>query len=294
MARLRYNGLKGTLGASLTSSATAVTFGAALTHSNGTAVPTIAAGDYIPLTILNSTGDLSEIVYLTAYTSGATTGTITRGQEGTTGVAHSSGDKFVQGPTTTDVGGWSLVVDNPLSSLTGWTSVGGGTWTIVGGVLNQSSTTAAVRRFQYDTALPATAQVVEFDVKINTSTSTASGRAGVSFGGRSSVPLVSLLTNTSTTLVSHVDLEYDSTTNVGQKALGSTIATGTWITFRAHLAGERVTVWVNGTLVESGIFIGTPGASSNTASFSGLPISLYTYATDSSFRNLRVWVPTLP
>ena len=95
MARLRYNGLSTTLGASLTNSATSVTFNAALTHSNGTAVPTISGSDYVPLAILDSSGHLSEIVWLTAYTSGATTGTITRGQEGTSGVAHSSGDKVV-------------------------------------------------------------------------------------------------------------------------------------------------------------------------------------------------------
>lgn len=95
MARLRYNALRATLGASLTNSATSVTFGAALTHSNGTAVPTITGSDYIPLAILDSSGHLSEVVYLTAYTSGSTTGTIVRGKEGTSGLAHSSGDPVI-------------------------------------------------------------------------------------------------------------------------------------------------------------------------------------------------------
>lgn len=102
MARLRYNGLRGTLGGSLTNSATSVTFGAALSYNNGAAVPTLSGGDYIPLTILDSSGNLSEVVNLTAYTSGATTGTIARGQEGTSGVSHASGDKWVHGATTTD------------------------------------------------------------------------------------------------------------------------------------------------------------------------------------------------
>lgn len=112
MTRLHYNALKTgaagagvplSLGASLTSSATSVTFNAALTYNNGTAVPTISGSDYIPLAILDASGQLSEVVWLTAYTSGATTGTITRGKEGTTGVAHSSGDKVVHGPTVTDI-----------------------------------------------------------------------------------------------------------------------------------------------------------------------------------------------
>lgn len=114
MARLRYNGLATgaagslvglSLGASLTSGATSVTFNAALTHSDGTAVPTIVSPNYIPLEILDANGRLSEIVYLTAYTAGATTGTIVRGLEGTSGVAHSSGDKIVHGPTRADVQG---------------------------------------------------------------------------------------------------------------------------------------------------------------------------------------------
>lgn len=128
MARLRYNGLATgsagalaalTLGGSLTSSATSVTFSAALTHSNGTAVPTIAGSDYIPLSILDASGNVAEIVHLTAYTSGATTGTITRGQEGTTGVAHSSAVKVVNGPTVLDVepGAWT-------SYTPAWTSNG--------------------------------------------------------------------------------------------------------------------------------------------------------------------------
>jgi hypothetical protein len=113
MARLRYNGLATgsagaltalALGGSLTSSGTTITFSAALTYQNGTAVPTITGSDFIPLSILDASGNLSEVVYLTAYTAGATTGTITRGQEGTTGVAHSSGDKVVHAPTVFDVG----------------------------------------------------------------------------------------------------------------------------------------------------------------------------------------------
>lgn len=129
MARLRYNALKTgaagsgvalSLGASLTSSATSITFNAALTHSNGTAVPTIVSPDYIPLEILDSSGNMLEIVWLTAYTAAATTGTIARGKEGTTGVAHSSGDKIVHGPNVTDI---SDVKDRRWSAASTSTSI---------------------------------------------------------------------------------------------------------------------------------------------------------------------------
>jgi hypothetical protein len=122
MARLRYNGLSATLGASLTSSATPVTFGAALTHSNGTNVPTITGSDYIPLAILDTSGHLSEIVWLTAYTAAATTGTIARGKEGTTGVSHSSGDKVIQGPTALDTSGETAWTNATYAGA--WTSYG--------------------------------------------------------------------------------------------------------------------------------------------------------------------------
>lgn len=102
MARLHYNGVTGTLGGSLTNSATSVTLAAALTHSGGTNVPTVASPDYLPLSILDSTGKLSEVVYVTAYTSGATTATISRGKEGTTGVSHANGDTFTHALTSLD------------------------------------------------------------------------------------------------------------------------------------------------------------------------------------------------
>lgn len=104
MARLRYNGLVATLGGSgLTNSATSITFAAALTHSGGTNVPTITGTDFIPFTLLNSDGVPVEIVYLTAYTAAATTGTITRAQESTTGVAHTAGVSVVHAATIADL-----------------------------------------------------------------------------------------------------------------------------------------------------------------------------------------------
>lgn len=111
MARLRYNGLVAELaGSGLTDSATSITFAAALTHSGGTAVPTLS-GDYIPLTILDSDGVPKEVVYLTAYTTAGTTGTISRGMEGTTGVAHSAGVALHQSHLTADV--YADPVDDP-------------------------------------------------------------------------------------------------------------------------------------------------------------------------------------
>ena len=99
MARLRYNNSVGTLGASLTSSGTTIAFASAPSFA------TIVSPDYIAI-VLEPTGSTPsanfEIVYLTAYTAAATTGTILRGQEGTTGVAHSNGVAWEQGPVQAD------------------------------------------------------------------------------------------------------------------------------------------------------------------------------------------------
>ena len=87
MSRLRYNNQNGTLGASLTNSGTTLTFTAAPDFA------TIVSPDYIPIGLDYGTTSF-EVVYLTAYTAGATTGTITRAAEDAThwpAVAHSSG-----------------------------------------------------------------------------------------------------------------------------------------------------------------------------------------------------------
>lgn len=103
MTRLRYDGLSTTLGADLTG--TSISFATPLTHAGGTAVPTIGAGNYIPLSIMTSAGRLAEIVYLTAYTAGATTGTVIRGQEGTSSATRAATARVVHAPTVTDVAG---------------------------------------------------------------------------------------------------------------------------------------------------------------------------------------------
>lgn len=50
-------------------------------------------------------GNGPEIVYITAHTGGATSATIVRGREGSSGVAHASGTVWVLGPTEADFPG---------------------------------------------------------------------------------------------------------------------------------------------------------------------------------------------
>lgn len=140
MTRLRYNGLATgsagslsdlTLSGSHTNSTTTLTFNAALTHSNGTAVSTITGSDYFMLSILDSAGHVAEIVKVTAYTSGGTTATVTRGEEGTSGVSHSSGAKVVHAPTNQDMAPLDFdkarrTAGNLTLTASGWKDVGTG------------------------------------------------------------------------------------------------------------------------------------------------------------------------
>ena len=87
MARLRLNNIS----ASQASNPLAFANAGATTGTWTTAppIPTVAAPDYVPIVIDPELANF-EIVYLTAYTAGATSGTFIRGREGTTSVAHAA------------------------------------------------------------------------------------------------------------------------------------------------------------------------------------------------------------
>ena len=98
MSRLRYNNQAGTLGADPGISGTNITFGTPPDFA------TITGSDYIPIA-LDPGKSTFEIVYLTAYTAGSSTGTMSRAAEDATlwpAVGHPSGTWAVA-PTVTDL-----------------------------------------------------------------------------------------------------------------------------------------------------------------------------------------------
>lgn len=112
MSEVRYNNSVGQLGAPMAPTDTSITF----TGSPGWA--TLAGGDYIKLVIDPTLGSASpspnplfEIVYVTAYTGGASTATIERGQEGTTAQAHAVNAIWMNGATAADFAGAIEVTD---------------------------------------------------------------------------------------------------------------------------------------------------------------------------------------
>jgi hypothetical protein len=127
MARLRFNNALGLLGAPLS----AASPGASQTIDFGATVPpfaTLVAPDYIPIVLEPPSGQSSvnfEIVYLTAYTAGQTTGTILRGQENTPAPAHAASATWVCGATIQDFSRQRYSLTTLFSGLTTAIEAGG-------------------------------------------------------------------------------------------------------------------------------------------------------------------------
>lgn len=102
MTRLRYNNQGGNLGAGLSNSGTTITFAVAPGFA------TLASPDYIPIELEPGFGTVPnpnfEVIYLTGYTAGATTGTVQRGMENTSPIAHSNGVSWAHAPSALDIG----------------------------------------------------------------------------------------------------------------------------------------------------------------------------------------------
>jgi hypothetical protein len=124
LSKKRYNFASTTLGAQLTAAATSITLAAALKEggASGTNIPTLGTDEYLVLAI----GD--EVLYLTAYTSGATSGTVSRGQEGTIDATHANGTPINNVPTKYDASDIILIGRERLASATSngalWTPTG--------------------------------------------------------------------------------------------------------------------------------------------------------------------------
>ena len=105
--RLRFDGLETLLASVLDATSSYIFFESTLTHSGGVEVQTIpsipaATGEHVALAILDQNNKLAEIVHLTEYTQGTTTGFVVRGQEGTTPRSHAQGAKVVHAATIED------------------------------------------------------------------------------------------------------------------------------------------------------------------------------------------------
>lgn len=98
MSEIRVNNISGTAsGNAMTLSSAGAT---SCTWTSAPAFPTIASPDFAKIILEPDTAN-EEVVYLTAFTSGATSGTVTRAQEGSAAITHSA-VSWVHGPTAND------------------------------------------------------------------------------------------------------------------------------------------------------------------------------------------------
>ena len=98
MTRLRTNNISGVESTNaITLSSTSTT---SVSWASSPAFATIVAPNYYVIVVQPDTAN-EEIIYLTAFTGGATSGTVTRAQEGTSGVTY-TGTAWVHGPTAVD------------------------------------------------------------------------------------------------------------------------------------------------------------------------------------------------
>lgn len=107
--RLRYDGVETYLATQLNQGVSTIEFTTALTADGGAPIDTLVGDEYLVLTILDANYRLAEIVHLTAYDSGALTGTIERAQEGTSDITHPADNKVVHAATVLD---YTLVQDH--------------------------------------------------------------------------------------------------------------------------------------------------------------------------------------
>ncbi len=112
MSILFANNFSTTLAASITDSATS------LTVADAAGAPTLSDGDYFPLTLQDTSGDI-EIVYCTA--TDGTTFTVTRGEEGTTAIAFAKG-AICELRNTAGALGAMLQATNIGTAITTWFS----------------------------------------------------------------------------------------------------------------------------------------------------------------------------
>ncbi len=177
--------------------------------------------------------------------------------------------------------------DLPLTTLTGWTTVGG-TWTASATGIRQAATADAVSRLVFDTKMPLGEVIAEVEIRIDTAPNLTSSRAGFSFmvpsAGGSGGALVAFIVNSAGNITG-VNVEDDALTAKGTTTLASPIPLGTFVKFRVRKVGLTYEFWVAGVLVGSAEFTHT--------NIHGSKVALYSYAADVTFRNLKIWHPNL-
>jgi hypothetical protein len=182
---------------------------------------------------------------------------------------------------------WTLLVDENGSSFANWTQVSG-TWGSAGGYIKQTNAGSSEYRAKYNTKLPTGLIVFDADITIV---------SGVEGGSYYAALLAAWSGADSTSYASRVTLnlgdqilgDVDGYGNIG--SISTTITLNVEYHIRAIFNGEIVTVYKDGTLLHT---FGNLRYANNANGANASYIGLMVYRTQSNFRNIKVWAPTLP
>lgn len=176
-------------------------------------------------------------------------------------------------------GGYDLLVDLSGATFSGWTGLSG-TWASNGTIIQQTDGTIAVRRAKYNTPVPTASMVAQVDVRLPAG-GTASGGLTLGWPGTdvTTYPYAVLVDDTADTVQGGSDA-VSSPVNVA-----TTVATNTWYTLTVRCAGGRFDVY------QDSVFKGS--FTHNNDNYLSHFIGLRAVGA-ADFRNLKVWVPTLP
>lgn len=164
------------------------------------------------------------------------------------------------------------------SSFTDFTGLGG-TWSSDGTVIKQTNTGAAAHRAKLNTKQDTTYMIFEAEMQ-NRNAGTALSGILVSFDGSGGGGIVVYLRD---------DTDIIAVENDGVSLIttySQTIVVNTWYKLRVIVSGNRFTIYLDGVLIGASIG-GTTGI--NTPY-----IGLFSYGTESWFRNIKCWNITQP
>lgn len=182
---------------------------------------------------------------------------------------------------------WTQVVNESGSTITNWTALSG-TWASNGTEITQTDASANLRFLRFNTQIAGSTFVFQADINVVSASNPSnigfardvSNSSGTSnwFG----VELHSNGTNVNTIGTTNTGVVDSTAIN-----LTSAITFGTFVTLRVYVTFEIADVYINGVYLAS-----IPAPSFIATAFDS--ISLYTYGSSVQFKNIKVWVPTLP
>lgn len=177
-------------------------------------------------------------------------------------------------------GGWEQVINESGTSFSNFTS-SAGTWSSDGSVIKQTDTSASAKRAIYNTKVVTSMLVFQADIQLKSTGSDRLGGLLVGYDGSGSGGML--------VRINEGQDEAEVVPDAGSVLanLSVTINIDTWYTLRVVVAGGVASVYLDGTLLGSG---GNNAQRSGDASY----IGLYSYQSETWFRNIKAWNLQLP